>query len=113
SEGLILLLAQFGDAAAARAGDLVVADVRREGRLADHAKVYDDGLQPSLADQVAHELVFRSFGIEGADDDNRFGHRLPPCGIDRAVKASSRAAAPVGVVHVYMIRDFWGRWLGG
>jgi hypothetical protein len=78
--------AQFGDAAAAGAGHGVVAHVRREGRVVQHAEVDEDRLQPLRPDEITHKSKFGAFGVQRADQDDRFLHNAPRCAPARHYK---------------------------
>ena len=48
------------------ARDLIGRDIRPQGRIAHHAEIHEDRLQPACRNQIAHEVELCALGIQGA-----------------------------------------------
>jgi|YNPMSStandDraft_1061717.scaffolds.fasta_scaffold02003_7 hypothetical protein len=76
AHGFVFVLAvrQYCQIAAPGCRHFAARNIGRKSRLADHAKIHHQGLQSLSMDQVAHEGKLPAFGIQCANQHNRFWH---------------------------------------
>ena len=61
----------------AACGNLVAADIRRHGRLTKDAGIDQHHLAAGLAEAIPEVCVFKTLGVERAEQDNGWHLRLP------------------------------------